>query len=131
MGRPYSMDLRERAVGRVEAGESCRRVARSFPVGVSSVIRWVDRKRRTGRVEPGQMGGHRSSLISGDHESWLSARITSADFTLRELTLELAERGLKVDERTVWAFVHRAGHRAKAPRRGAVQSPVETPSGWG
>src|SRR4029077_15104491 len=29
-----------------------------------------------------------------------------ADFTLRGLVAELAERGLKVDYRTVWEFVH-------------------------
>jgi transposase len=28
------------------------------------------------------------------------------DFTLRGLVAELAERGLKVDYRTVWNFVH-------------------------
>lgn len=140
MGSPYSVDLRERAVALVESGASCHHSARVFDVGISSVIRWVDRKRRTGSVAPGQMGGHRPYLISGDHETWLSARITCGDFTLRELTQELAERGLKVDERTVWAFVHRAGlsykknragRGAKAPGYRAVPGSVETPSGWG
>jgi len=140
MGKPYSIDLRERAVARVEAGESCHRVAALFSVGVSSVIRWADRKRRSGSVAPGQMGGHRPYLINEDHESWLLARIAGKDFTLRELTLELADRGLKVDESTVRAFVHRAGfsfkknrnsHRTAASRRGTVPGAVEASSGWG
>jgi len=140
MGKPYSMDLRERVVRRVEAGESCRSVARVFDLGEATVIRWVRRKRETGSFAPGQMGGHRPYLISGAQEEWLRARIKTGDFTLRELTIELADRGLKVDERTVWAFVHRAGlsfkknragDRAEAPRRRAVSSPVETLSGWG
>lgn len=140
MGKPYSMDLRDRVIRRVVAGESCRLVARVFDLGEATVIRWARRRRETGSVAPGQMGGHRPYLISGAQKDWLLSRIKSGDFTLRELTQELAERGLKVDERTVWAFVHRAGlsykknrtgHRTKAPRRRAIQSPVETPSGWG
>ena len=73
------------------------------------MIRWVRRRRETGSFAPGQMGGHRLYLICGAHKDWLLSRIKSGDFTLRALTMELAERGLKVDERTVWAFVHRAG----------------------
>jgi transposase len=34
------------------------------------------------------------------------ARIKEKDFTLRGLVAELAGRGLKVDYRTVWTFVH-------------------------
>jgi putative transposase len=33
-------------------------------------------------------------------------RCHSGAFTLRGLVAELAERGLKVDYRVVWAFVH-------------------------
>jgi transposase len=33
-------------------------------------------------------------------------RIKQGDFTLRGLVVELAQRGLKVDYRTVWNFVH-------------------------
>lgn len=36
-----------------------------------------------------------------------------APFTLRGLVAEPAERGLKVDCRTVWAFVHRTGYSFK------------------
>ena len=140
MGKPYSMDLRERVIRRVEAGESCRSVARAFDLGEATVIRWARRKRETGTITPGQMGGHRPFLISGGHEDWLLARMKSGDFTLRELTLELAERGLRIDERTVWAFVHRAGLSfkknrvgpgAKALKGDTTPDTVETVSGWG
>jgi len=56
MGRPYSMDLRERVIGRIEAGESCRSVSRAFDLGEATVIRWVRRKRETGSFAPAQMG---------------------------------------------------------------------------
>jgi hypothetical protein len=52
------------------------------------------------------MGGHRPKAISGAHRVWLLQRIKDRDFTLRGLVAELAERGLKVDHRSVWEFVH-------------------------
>jgi transposase len=107
MGKPYSMDLRERVVAAVEKGGlSCHRAAAQFGVGASTVIRWVRRVRETGSVAPGQMGGHKPKSISGKHRAWLLERIKERDFTLRGLVTELAERGLKVDYRTVWEFVH-------------------------
>jgi transposase len=51
------------------------------------------------------MGGHKPKSISGSHRIWLLER-RKKDFTLRGLVAELAERGLKVDYRTVWSFVH-------------------------
>ena len=107
MGRPYSMDLRERAVRAVEVdGLSRRAVAARFELGVSTVINWVRRFRGTGGVRPGQMGGHKPRKISGDHRLWLVARCRERAFTLRGLVVELAERGLDVDYRSVWEFVH-------------------------
>lgn len=107
MGRPYSLDLRERVVAAVERdGLSCHQAAAQFGVGISTAINWVRRLRETGSVGPGQMGGHKPKSISGAHRTWLLARIKERDFTLRGLVAELAERGLKVDYRTVWSFVH-------------------------
>ncbi len=107
MAKPYSMDLRERAIARVQAGESVRSVAGALSISPSSVVKWWQRFRATGSVAPGQMGGHRPRVIVGAHAVWLRARMAASDFTLRGLVAELAERGLKVDYRTVWSFVHR------------------------
>jgi transposase len=41
----------------------------------------------------------------------LLERTGQADFTIRGLVAELAERGLLVDYRTVWKFVHRVSVR--------------------
>jgi transposase len=126
MGKPYSVDLRERVVAAVErGGMSCHGAAAHFGVGVSTAINWVRRLRETGSVAPGQMGGHKPKSISGAHRIWLLER-TKRDFTLRGLVAELAERGLKVDYRTVWSFVHaeklsfkknRGGWRTRPSRR--------------
>jgi transposase len=107
MGRAYSIDLRERVVDAVcEGGLSCHQAAAQFGVGISTAILWVQRFRETGSVAPDQIGGYKPKKISGKHRDWLVQRCRTADFTLRGLVAELAERGLKVDYRTVWDFVH-------------------------
>jgi putative transposase len=107
MTRPYSNDLRERVVDAVERGELSRRQAAAhYGVGVSTAIKWVQRVRRTGSVSPGKIGGHRPKKLSGPWRVWLLGRCRSGDFTLRGWVAELAERGLKVDYRVVWEFVH-------------------------
>ena len=75
-------------------------------MGISTAINWVQRFRQTGSVAPDQIGGYRPKKIAGQHRDWLLQRCREADFTLRGLVAELAERGLKVDYRTVWNFVH-------------------------
>ena len=48
MARAYSLDLRERVVAAVAAGESCRAVATKFKVSVASVVKCSQRFRATG-----------------------------------------------------------------------------------
>jgi transposase len=133
MGRPYSMDLRIRLVAAVEGGLSRNEAARRFNVAISTAIHWVRRKQETGSVAPGQMGGHKPRSIRGEHEAWLLERIKRGDYTLRGLVSELDGRGLKVDYRSVWNFVHeqgqsfkknRAGQRTGSPRRRATTRAV-------
>jgi putative transposase len=101
------MDLRERAVRVVEVeGLSCRASAARYGLAVSTVIKWMRRVRQTGSARPGRMGGHKPKKIAGVHRVWLLARCHERDFTLRGLVAELGERGLKVDYRSVWEFVH-------------------------
>jgi putative transposase len=135
MGKPYSVDLRKRVVAAVESGGLSRNeAARRFGVAISTAIGWVRRQKETGGVAPGKMGGHKPKAISGEHRVWLLQRIKGEDFTLRGLVTELAERGLKVDYRSVWQFVHaeklsfkkkRGGWRTRSPGRGAAASAVD------
>jgi putative transposase len=79
MGKPYSIDLRERLVAVVNTGGmSCHQAAKQFGVGISTAINWVRRLRETGRVASGKMGGHRPKLIAGKHRIWLLQRIKGA-----------------------------------------------------
>lgn len=116
MAKSYSMDLRERVVAAVEReGLSRHAAAARFGVAASSAIKWVQRYRATGSVAPGQIGGHKPRTLRGEYRDWLLERATR-DFTLRGLVAELATRGVKVDYRQVWEFVHAEGLSFKKKR---------------
>lgn len=119
MTRPYSNDLRERAIAALEAGESCRAVAKRFGVAVSTVVKWHQRYRATGSVTPGKVGGHRRPLLE-PHRAFIVERIEQTPhLTLHGLKDELAARGVKVSHNAVWTFLRREGLRFK---KNAVRS---------
>ena len=134
MARPYSQDLRDRVVGSVASGRSCRATAALFGVSVASVVKWTQRWRATGSAAAKQMGGRRQLVLKRERE-WLLARLAEKpDLTLRAIVAELAERGLNVDYRSVWEFVHAekvsfkkkpGGRRTRSPRRGAATRAVD------
>jgi putative transposase len=109
MARPLSTDLRERVVSAAGAGESCRAVAERFGVAVSSVVKWSQRRRTTGSVAPGKMGGHRKPRLD-PHRAFIVERIEqTSHLTLHRLKDELAARGVKVSHNAVWLFLRREG----------------------
>src|SRR5579864_1678063 len=113
MSRPLSMDLRERVIAAVLAGESCRSVAARFGVAVSSVVKWSQRHRATGSVAPGKMGGHRKRLLE-PHRAFIMDQIARIPhLTLHRLKDELAVHGVNVSHNTVWVFLRREGLRFK------------------
>ena len=138
MARPYSQDLRDRVVGSVISGRSCRATAALFGVSVASVVKWSQRFRATGSAAAKQMGGHRPRVLSGERE-WLLARLAEKpDLTLRALLAELAGRGIVVSYGALWAFLQREAisfkkkpvrQRTRPPRRGAPTRPVAAASG--
>ncbi|WFU46170.1 IS630 family transposase [Sinorhizobium terangae] len=113
MTRPLSNDLRERVVGAISAGESCRSVAARFGIAVSSAVKWSQRYRSNGSVAPGKMGGHRKHVLE-PHRAFIAERINQTPhLSLRRLKEELAARGVKVSHDTVWRFLRREGLRFK------------------
>ena len=123
MGKPASLDLRERVIAAVEQeGLSRNRAAARFGVAPSSAIKWVARFHATGSAAPARMGGHKKRTLRGEHAEWLIARCREKDFTISQLVEELLrERGLKVDRRSVWEFLHAEGlsFKKKPVRQGA------------
>lgn len=128
MTRALSMDIRTRAMARLDAGETVRAVAEALSVAPSSVVKWSQRRRATGSAAPGKIGGHvprkvaigaplvRATMATREQADWLRGRMAAGAFTLRGLVAELADHGLKVDYRTMWAFAHAEGLSFKKNR---------------
>jgi putative transposase len=112
-----SPDIRERLVFAVKSeGMSRRAAAKRFGVSYSAAIEWVKIYEETGSVTPRKAGGAKPKKLSGAWRDWLLDRCRERDFTLRGLVVELEERGLKVDYRSVWEFVHGEGLSYKKRR---------------
>jgi len=108
MAKPYSLDLRERAMARFAAGESARVVAAVLKVAASSVIKWSARERQFGSAAPGRMGGNRPFAIRGEHRLFVLREIEKTPHvTLKALSEALAVRGLKVHPAMVGRFLAR------------------------
>jgi transposase len=134
MARPYSQDLRDRVVGSVAAGRTCRATAALFGVSVASVVKWSQRWRATGSSAAKQMGGWKQLLLLRERE-WLLARLAEKpDLTLRGLVAELSERGTPASYGAVWRFFRherisfkkkplrqRAGSRRHCPPTASVE----------
>jgi transposase len=134
MARPYSQDLRDRVVGSVASGRTCRATAVLFGVSVASVVKWSQRWRASGRTAAKPMGGRRPLRLQRER-GWLLARIAEKpDLTLRALMAELAERGTPASYGAVWRFFKHAGITFKKKpytpaSRIAPTSPAAAPGG--
>ena len=84
MPRPYSEDLRERAIDEVRSGASRREVAERFDVSPSTIINWMRRWRETGSAAAKPSGGSVSALDK--YAKWFLNLITARpDLTLDEV----------------------------------------------
>src|SRR6266581_8995545 len=116
MPRAYSQDLRERVIGAVETGASCREAAAVFEVSPSSAIRWVALWRRTGTVAAKPVGGKRSPVDA--HKI-----AAEPDLTLEEIRGKLRQHGIVVSASMVWRFFDRHDISfKKKPARGGARS---------
>jgi transposase len=95
MARAYSLDLRERVVAAVAAGESCRKVATVFQESVASVVKWSQRSRATGSAAAHPMGGNRPYALAGQRDWLLSRLADQPDLTLRALATGIRSSLLK------------------------------------
>lgn len=104
-----SLDLRDRVVGVVLGGESCRAAAARFGVSPASAVRWMQRYRRHGSAQPAARGGGPRPVLE-THRAFILERISQAPhLTLHGLKDELAARGVKVSHNAVWLFLRREG----------------------
>ena len=116
MGRPYSLDLRERVV-EAAAATSRRQAAARFEVGIATAIRWMAALTTTGTVAARPQGRARRSKLD-PHEAFLRGLIDEKDdITLEEMRARLlADHGLTVGLGTLWSFRDARDLTNKKPR---------------
>lgn len=82
--KQYSVDLRERLLGAIDAGLSQAEAARLFGVGTSTISRWRQQRRDTGSLAPKPRGGRRP-VIGPDQTAALHEQVArQPDATLAE-----------------------------------------------
>lgn len=113
MGKPYSLDLRERIVAYVEAGHSARAAGRLFGVSASTAVRLVSawRSRAILAARPqGRAVGTAGKLAA--HRAF-QAEIVQAepDITLKELAAALLDaEGVGVNLSSLHRALRAAGY---------------------
>lgn len=114
MGKPYSLDLRERVVASLESGLSTRQAAARFSVSIAAVGEWGRLKRLQGDVRPAKQGKPKGSVLDAHAQFILGALKDRPDTTLEEMAERLAaERNVRVVWTTVWKFLDRHGQTHK------------------
>jgi transposase len=108
MGRPYSLDLRERVIAAVDGGMSTRQAAARFAIGIATAGAWARLKRSTGSVSPARQGKPKGSVLDV-HADFIFDLIDKApDITLEEIAERLAQdRAMEVVSTAVWKFLDR------------------------
>ncbi len=114
MGKPYSMDLRERVVPAIEGGLSTRQAAERFAIGIATAGTWARLKRATGAVRPAKQGKPKGSVLDAHAAFILSALAEAPDTTLDEMVERLRkECGITVVRTAVWKLLDRHGQTYK------------------
>jgi len=114
MGNPYPVELRERAVRAYESSaDTYEEVAGRFSIGLATLVRWVQRQRRTGTIDPLAKGGGWTSPVDVDVvRQLIDAR---PDQTTGELTRaynRVAPNG-RVHRSSIWRALRRLGYVSK------------------
>ncbi len=91
--KPYSQDLRQRVLAQVQAGKQTQAaIATTFNVSLSTVEKWLRRKRETGKTTP-LPPAHGPTRALKDCAAVIRAAIRAQpDLTLQELCAHVAQR---------------------------------------
>ena len=118
MPAPLSVDLRQRAVDAVLAGDTTQAdVARRFAVSLTAIETWTRRYRATGSVEPTPQRHGPPRMLSADDDAHLAGYLdhdadgTSAnDLSLLEIAARFADdTGRQISQTTVFRSLARSG----------------------
>ena len=127
MGKPYSIDLRERVRAEVDSGQSRRAAARRYDVSASFAVKLANRVSRTGSAEParqgrppggGKLAPHLTALLE-----WVEGEV---DITMPELAAKLkAEKDVTAHPASLSRALLKAGLSFKkhcCPRRPSART---------
>ena len=114
MPKAYSLDLRSRVAGFVDAGHSRHSAAAHFGVSVSFVVRLMTALRVSGGLVPKPSGGRRHAKLE-PHRTFLLTRVAEKDdITMPELVAQLeAATGTKADPASLSRWLIRNGYSVK------------------
>ena len=127
MGKPYSLDLRERVVAALEGGLSTDQAAKQFSIGKATAGAWGRLKRSQGDVRAAKQGKPKGSVLDAHEAFILGALREKPDTTLEEMVDRLAaERGVRVVWTAVWKFLDRRDQTHKKRRRAPASRIVPT-----
>ena len=130
MPHPFSIDLRKRVVGFVEAGHSRHAAAAHFQVSVSFVVNLVKAYRATGSLAPKPMGGRRHAKLDADRAFLLGRVAAKHDITMPELAADLAAAtGTQADPSSLSRWLIRNGYRFKKNAAGERTGTLRHPPG--
>ncbi len=115
--RAYSLDLRERIVAAVDAGQPKSAVARLLGVGRATVDRYVRQQRATGDLRPQPIPGARPLIGTAQHAALVAQLEAVPDATLAEhcATWEQTQ-GVRVSIDTMRRAIARVKWRRKKRR---------------
>ncbi len=111
MGKPYSIDLRERVQAEIESGQARRAAARRYNVSASFAVKLAARVSRTGSAEPSRQGrppgGGKLAPYLKVLLGWVEAE---PDITMPELAARLeAEKAVTAHPATLSRVLRKAG----------------------
>jgi transposase len=101
MAKPYSEDLRSRAVETILDGATIPETAEYHGLSISSIVRFLKLHRETGSVSPAKFGGYKDFALA-EHEELVRQLVADQpDITLEELVARLAKKKVTVGKSSV------------------------------
>jgi transposase len=117
--RAYSVDLRERIVAAVDAGQAREAVARRFGVSLTTVGNYLRLRRATGGLAPRPRRGDQPAIGAGRYPALVAQLEAAPDATLEERCARwAATTGQAVSVSTMWRTIARAEWTYKKRRSG-------------
>ena len=125
--KTYSVELRERLLGAIDAGLGVGEAARLFGVGRATIRRWRQRQRGTGSVAPTPKPGRPPKIGPAAHSALAALVLAAPDATLAEHCARWeATTGVRVSRATMSRLLRRLGLPLKKSRsrpRSAMRRP--------